>query len=127
MTSTSALSAVATVTFRYLFIAAALVGAYYSALSARASFLFQQNTATSEITPYPADPVFAQMWLMNPHPDQIARHVPDRPGILLQYSSFLANAHQYAAIPPIVRRLVIAAGEQSPADYGRDDQIGPTV
>ena len=59
MTSTSALSAVATVAFRYLFIAAALVGAYYSALFARASFLFQQNTATSvqkavELVPYNA-------------------------------------------------------------------------
>ena len=59
MTSTSALSGVATVAFRYLFIAAALARAYYSALFARASFLFQQNTAMSaqravELVPYNA-------------------------------------------------------------------------
>ncbi len=86
---------------------------------------FRWARATLEITPYPADPVFTQMWLMSQDGAQIAANVPDRPAILLQYASFLANTHQYAAVAPIVRRLVSAAGTRNPSDYGRDDQIGP--
>jgi hypothetical protein len=100
------------------------------------NFYFRQNKpaeffhwaqATLLITPYPADPVFAQMWRMNQDPSEVAGHIPNRPGILLQYASFLANAHRYATVPPIVRRLVTAPGSQNPADYGRDDQIAPTL
>jgi hypothetical protein len=93
----------------------------------RPSEFFRWAEATLQITPYPADPVFSQMWVMSQHLGELATHIPDRPGILLQYASFLANAHRYAAVPPIVRRLVLAAGPRNPADYGRDDQIAPTV
>ncbi len=86
---------------------------------------FRWANATLQITPYPADPVFMQMWLMSQDPDRIAAHIPDRAAILVQYASFLANAHQYTAVAPIVRRLVDAAGTRNPAAYGRDDQIGP--
>lgn len=92
----------------------------------RSAEFFRWAKATLQITPYPADPVFAQMWLMSQNPDQIATYVPERAGILLQYASFLANTHQYRAVAPIVQRLVLAAGTRNPADYGRDDQIGPT-
>lgn len=83
--------------------------------------------ATLEITPYPPDPVFMQMWLLTQDPVQIARAIPNRAGVLLSYASFLANAHQYQAIAPVVKRLVKAAGTGNPIDYGRDDQIGPAV
>lgn len=86
---------------------------------------FRWAKATLQITPYPADPVFTQMWLMSQDADQIGVTIPDRAPILLQYASFLANTHQYAAVAPIVRRLIAAAGSRNPAGYGRDDQIGP--
>ena len=90
-----------------------------------AGAFFDWAKATLAITPYAADPVFTQMWLMSQDPQKIAAAIPDKAGVLIQYASFLSNTHQYAAIPPIVRRLVKAAGNRNPADYGRDDQIGP--
>lgn len=78
-----------------------------------------------EITPFSADPVFAQMWLMSQDPQRVASFVPDRAGVLLGYASFLANAHQYGALAPVVKRLLIAVGNLNPRSYGRDDQIGP--
>lgn len=98
---------------------------FYFRRQASAKF-FHWAEATLEITPYPADPVFTQMWLMSQDPGQIAAYLPNRAGILLQYASFLANTHQFGAVAPIVRRLVAAVGARNPVDYGRDDQIGPT-
>ena len=91
----------------------------------RSSEFFLWAKASLQITPYPADPVFAQMWLMSQDPQRIAACVPDRPGILLQYASFLANAHQYEFVAPVVKRLTIATTGRNPVEYGRDDQIGP--
>ncbi len=90
------------------------------------SAFFDWAKATLAITPYQADPVFTQMWLISQDPQRIAAAVPDRAGALLQYVAFLTNTHQYEAIPAIVRRLVKTAGPSNPVDYGRDDQIGPT-
>lgn len=91
----------------------------------RADDFFHWANLTLAITPYAADPVFAQMWLMSQDSQRIARAIPDRASVLLGYASFLANAHQYQAVPPIVDRLVKTAGKGKPADFGRDDQIAP--
>lgn len=221
------MSAVAFSTFRYTLVAAALVGAYYSALFARASFLFGQDTAASvpaavdlvpynanyvarlaawdpgkkqallrraiqlnpfdfesyiqlgltaelqdhdvaaaerdyleasqvnhmflpkwtlanfyfrheqpghffrwakatlQISPYQADPVFTQMWLISQDPQRIAAAIPAKAPVLLQYSLFLTRTGQFALIPPVVARIVALAGSRDPSDLGRDDQILP--
>jgi tetratricopeptide (TPR) repeat protein len=86
---------------------------------------FKWARATLEITPYSADPVFTQMWLMSQDASQLASVVPDRPGILLAYANFLANTAQYAAIPPVIQRLTSLVPAQNASAYGRDDQIEP--
>ncbi|MBV9404857.1 MAG: hypothetical protein JO211_05900 [Acidobacteriaceae bacterium] len=86
---------------------------------------FHWAQATLAITPYRADPVFTQMWLMRQDAERNAAALPDRSNVLLEYASFLANAHQYRAVPPIIQRLVAVAGSRNPAAFGRDDQIGP--
>lgn len=86
---------------------------------------FRWAKAALETTPYPADPVFTQMWLISNDSEQIARAIPDRPSILLQYAAFLANKSQYAAIPQAIKRLVALTGTRDPADFGLYDQIGP--
>jgi hypothetical protein len=88
---------------------------------------FHWAKAALEISPYQPDPVFGQMWLMTQDARRVAMAVPDRPGVLLRYAGFLANARQYTAIPPILHRLVAAAGRANPGSYGRDDQVGPIV
>lgn len=86
---------------------------------------FRWAKATLQISPYPADPVFAQMWLMSQNPSRIAEAIPDKPQVLLQYTAFLNRTGQFDPIPPIVQRLVRLSGKQNPADLGRDDQILP--
>lgn len=90
-----------------------------------AAEFFRWARATLQISPYSPDPVFTQMWLMSQDASQIARAIPDRGGVLLAYAGFLANAHQYQAVAPVVARLVAVARNHNPVDYGRDDQIGP--
>ncbi|MBV9611521.1 MAG: hypothetical protein JO091_03575, partial [Acidobacteriaceae bacterium] len=88
----------------------------------RAGDFFHWARATLEITPYRADPVFTQMWLITPDAERIAAGLPDRANVLLEYVSFLANAHQYRAVVPIVRRL--AAIAQNRLDFERPEQLG---
>jgi hypothetical protein len=84
---------------------------------------FHWAKATLAITPYSPDPVFTQMWLMSQDAPEIARAIPDRPRTLLAYAWFLSNNHQYAAIPPIVQRLITAVGKGDPRVWGRDDLL----
>ncbi len=86
---------------------------------------FRWAKATLGITPLSANPVFAQMWLLSANPQEIAGAIPDRAGVLLEYSNFLANKNQFAALPPIVSRIVALAKGHDPAQYGRDDHIAP--
>ncbi len=86
---------------------------------------FRWAKATLQISPYQADPVFTQMWLMSQDASRIAAAVPDQPTVLLQYTNFLTRTGQFAPIPPIVQRLVNATGSRNPSDFGRDDQILP--
>lgn len=86
---------------------------------------FHWAKATLEITPYSPDPVFAQMWLMRPNADRIAKAIPESPRILLLYAAFLSNANHATDLPPIVQRLVSAAGSSDPAAHGRDGFIAP--
>ncbi len=84
---------------------------------------FHWAKATLAITPYSPDPVFTQMWLMNQNATDIGSAIPDRPRTLLAYSWFLSNNHQYAAIPPMVQRLITAVGKRDPHAWGRDDLL----
>ncbi len=84
---------------------------------------FRWANATLAITPYSPEPVFVQMWLISQDPEKIAQSVPDRPRVLLPYAWFLCNSHQYSAIPPIVARLIKAAGKADPRAWGRDGLI----
>jgi hypothetical protein len=89
----------------------------------RAHEFFHWAMATLAITPYSPDPVFTQMWLMSQNAANIARAIPNRPRTLLAYAWFLSNNHQYAAIAPIVQRLVNAVGKGDPHAWGRDDLL----
>ena len=80
------------------------------------------SLAISSFSPYP---VFDEMWLFSPDAAKIASWMPERPRILVQYAIFLADSHQFEAIPPIVQRLVTAAGSHDPAGNGRDGLIAP--
>jgi len=86
---------------------------------------FQWAKATLAITPYPPYPVFEQMWLFTQDAGKIAAFIPERPRILVQYAVFLADAHQFRAIPPVVKRLVTSAGSSDPVGAGRDGLIAP--
>jgi len=85
----------------------------------------QWARATLEITPYSPDPVFTQMWLMSQDAPKLAATVPNRPGILLAYADFLANAAQFNAIPPVIERLTSLVPGRNAAAFGRDDQVEP--
>ncbi len=87
--------------------------------------LLRASEATLAITPYPADPIFSNMWLYEPDAKQLSNYIPDRPGILAQYVIFLGASRQYDALPPVVARLV-KAGAENPAGWGLNDIIGPT-
>jgi len=86
---------------------------------------FRWAKATLQISPYQADPVFTQMWLISQDAPRIAAALPDKASVLLQYTMFLTHTGQFAPIPPIVERLVTVAGNRNPSDFGRDDQILP--
>ena len=83
------------------------------------------SKAALEMTPYPADPLFANMWLYEPDGRKLAAYVPDRPGILAQYVIFLSASRQYDALPPAIARLV-NAGAENPVGWGLNDIVGPT-
>lgn len=89
----------------------------------RSDQFFHWATATLAITPYSPDPVFTQMWLMSQDAVNIAHAIPNRPRTLLAYAWFLSNNHEYAAIPPIVQRLISVAGKRDPHAWGRDDLL----
>ncbi|MGA8030202.1 MAG: hypothetical protein WB992_23920, partial [Bryobacteraceae bacterium] len=91
----------------------------------RANEFFTWAKASLAISPFSPYPVFAEMWLFSPDAAKVASWIPDRPRILVQYAIFLADSHQFDAIPPIVQRLVIAAGSNDPAGNGRDGLIAP--
>ncbi len=90
------------------------------------AFLYWAKQALS-VTPYSADPIFAQMWLMDPNPGKLEAGIPDRPGILVQYASFLMNVRQFSAVPPIIKKTVDAAGSANPEWYGLTTVIGPIM
>jgi hypothetical protein len=83
---------------------------------------------TLEITPYSAQPVFAEMWLLLPDgAPQLAHAVPDNPNTLWQYAWYLSNSHQFAAIPPVIARLVHAAGPAMADNFGKSTIVGPIL
>lgn len=86
---------------------------------------FHWARATLEITPYSPTPVFTELWLMSQDAVQIAKAIPNRPRILLLYADFLSHSDQWSALPPIVERLISAAGRSNPRASGRDGFIGP--
>lgn len=91
----------------------------------RESEFFHWAKATLEITPYSPDPVFTQMWLISQNADQIAKAIPNSPRILLLYAAFLSNTNHATDLPPIVQRLIAAAGNSDPPAHGRDGFIAP--
>lgn len=91
----------------------------------RLNEFFHWARATLEITPYPAAPVFAQMWLVTQNQERLSEVIPDRPGILLQYVLYLQKESQFDAIPSIVKRLTTNVDAERASAYGRDDVIGP--
>jgi len=91
------------------------------------SEFFRWANETLKISPYAGDPVFTQMWLMSQDPARLSAAIPDRPRILIQYIWFLSNSKQYAAIPPIVQRLVRVVGDDDPRAWGRDDLIASAL
>jgi hypothetical protein len=95
---------------------------FYFRRQSRTEF-FRWAKATLAITPYSPDPVFAQMWRMSQDAANIGGAVPDRPGILLQYAVYLSNNRRFAAIPPVVQRLIRTVGSGDPHAWGRDDLL----
>lgn len=87
---------------------------------------FEWAKASLEISPYQADPVFTQMWLVSQDSSRIASALPDKPTVLLQYMTFLTRTGQFAPIPAVVDRLVEAVGSGNPSEFGRDDQVLPS-
>lgn len=87
------------------------------------SRFFRWARATLEITPYAADPVFAQMWEMTQDTERIGTAIPQRPRVLLQYAGFLANTRRFDSIAPVVRRLVSAVPARDAHAWGRDDLL----
>jgi tetratricopeptide (TPR) repeat protein len=93
----------------------------------RPTEFFRWAEATLEITPYQAEPIFVQMWLMSQDAAKVSAFIPDRPAILVQYALYLAKQHQYSAIPADMRRLERLVNARDAHAYGRDDLIGPML
>ena len=86
---------------------------------------FRWATATLDITPYPAEPVFSQMWLMTSDSERIGRAIPNRPGTLVAYLRFLTKEKHFSAIPPVVQRFVHALAQaHGTADAAVIDLLG---
>jgi hypothetical protein len=83
--------------------------------------------AALEITPYRADPIFTEMWLVYPDHSRIVADLPSRAPILEQYLMFLMNARQLGSVPPVVERLASSASPSDSRRYGVDDVIGPAL
>lgn len=83
--------------------------------------------AALEITPYTADPIFTEMWLMDPDHGAVAADIPNRPTILEQYFDFLMSARQFAFVPSILKRLVASAPVSQARLYGLNNDIGPAL
>lgn len=84
---------------------------------------FHWAKATLQISPYQADPVFTQMWLLSQDAARIAAAIPDRPGVLLEYTNFLTRSGQFAPIPAVVERLAQITGDGHPSEPGRDEGV----
>jgi tetratricopeptide (TPR) repeat protein len=91
------------------------------------SEFFRWANETLKISPYAGDPVFTQMWLMSQDPARLSAAIPDRARTLIQYTWFLSNSKQFAAMPPIVERLVRVVGEDDPRAWGRNDLIASAL
>ena len=89
----------------------------------QAQKFFRWAKATLQISPYQADPVFTQMWLISQDPARIAAALPDKPTVLLQYTNFLTHTGQFAPIPPIVERLAHTKDNGNPSKSGNAEQI----
>lgn len=89
----------------------------------QAAPFFKWARAALQISPYQADPVFIQMWLMTQDPARIAAALPDKANVLLEYTAFLTHTGQFAPIPPVVARLVGMAGHGNPVSFGRDEVL----
>jgi hypothetical protein len=92
-----------------------------------ASEFFRWANETLKITPFDGSYIFTNMWLMSQDAQRLSAVVPDRPRSLIQYTWFLSNSQQYAAIPPIVQRLVRVVGNDDPRAWGRDDLIASSL
>jgi hypothetical protein len=90
---------------------------------ARLPEFFRWANAALAITPFSAEPIFVQMWLLSQDADRISRAIPERPRILLPYAWFLSNNQKQDPIGPIVHRLVQAVGKLDPHNWGRDDLL----
>jgi tetratricopeptide (TPR) repeat protein len=99
---------------------------FYFRRQNRPEFL-KWSRAALQVTPYTADPIFTEMWLMDPDHSTVAADIPNRPAILQQYFEFLMTARQFAAVPPIVKRLVASAPVSQAHLYGLDNDIGPAL
>lgn len=95
---------------------------FYFRQGNQAGFFRSANQALA-ITPYSPDPVFVEMWLMQPDAAYIAAAVPNRPQTLLRYAWFLSNTGRPDAIPPIIERLVKQVSAKNAHAWGRDSLI----
>ena len=83
--------------------------------------------ATLAITPYAAEPVFSEMWMLLPDAHRLASAVPDEPGVLWQYAWFLSGTGRYTAIPAAIQRLVRSTDPSNAELYGKTGIVGPIL
>jgi hypothetical protein len=110
----------------HLFLPRWTLANYYFRRQDKPAFMHWAHAAL-EITPYTADPIFTEMWLLDPDHSRLDAELPDRPGILVQYLSFLMNARQFGSVPPIIERLVALVPAESAPAFGLYDIIGPEL
>lgn len=110
----------------HLFLPRWTLANFYFRRQNKPAFL-QWAHAALEITPYTADPIFTEMWLLDSDHGRLDAELPDRPGILVQYLSFLMNARQFESVPLIIERLVSLVPAESAPAFGLHDVIGPEL
>jgi tetratricopeptide (TPR) repeat protein len=92
----------------------------------RAADFLRYAKASLNLTPYSPDPIFADLLVLAPTPEQRDAAVPDRPGILEQYLMFLYRAQHWSSLPHVLDRLVrLAPGD--PKAFGLNDVVGPML
>lgn len=102
-----------------------LTNFYFRRRNPRSFFRWARETL--ELTPYTADPVFAQMWLMSHDFARLDAVIPSRPQVLLQYVSFLANNGRFEGVAGGIARLIAAVGTADPRAWGRDDIVASII